>query len=382
MPVNSTHPEYDAALPEWLRARDVIAGEEAVKAAGLRYLPPLDAQTDEEYEKYLARASFFNATARTAQGFVGLIFRRLPFIKLPEEKSALGTALSVFKNDADMLGTPLVNYAKNVVNEVIAVGRAGTLIDWESDVENRVYASLYDAENILNWRVERINGRNIPTLIVLHESCNACASEADDVFASPIREQIRVLKLVEDVSGKMPNTAAEVLADSHHALPMKCVVEIWRPKVLADTRYTGDATNEPALFLTDQTALIQSTNAFMGRLSTLLKWSAADPVDVVEQLRNDLVYSLHQTNRNPFVDHPEWVNAAFAPALAISFDPQQSTLTLSWSADYTGCALEAAPAVPGATWTTITNAPIQTNSTWRPTIPVSEPSLLFRLRIY
>jgi hypothetical protein len=74
--------------------------------------------------------------------------------------------------------------------------------------------------------------------------------------------------------------------------------------------------------------------------------------------------------------------AVFAPALAISFDPQQSTLTLSWSADYTGCALESAPAVAGATWTAITNAPVQTNSNWRTTIPVSEPSLLFRLRIY
>jgi hypothetical protein len=49
---------------------------------------------------------------------------------------------------------------------------------------------------------------------------------------------------------------------------------------------------------------------------------------------------------------------------------------------YTGCALESALAVPGATWTTITNAPVLTNSTWRITIPASEPSLLFRLRIY
>ncbi len=49
MPVNSTHLDYDANLPAWLRARDVIAGEEVVKAAGERYLPRLDAQTDDEY---------------------------------------------------------------------------------------------------------------------------------------------------------------------------------------------------------------------------------------------------------------------------------------------------------------------------------------------
>ena len=33
MPVNSTHLDYDAALPSWLRARDVFSGEDAIKAA-------------------------------------------------------------------------------------------------------------------------------------------------------------------------------------------------------------------------------------------------------------------------------------------------------------------------------------------------------------
>ena len=34
MSVNTTHSEYDANLPAWLRARDVVAGEDAVKSAG------------------------------------------------------------------------------------------------------------------------------------------------------------------------------------------------------------------------------------------------------------------------------------------------------------------------------------------------------------
>jgi hypothetical protein len=46
MSVNSTHLDYDAALPSWLRARDVFAGEDAIKAAGERYLPRLDGQSD------------------------------------------------------------------------------------------------------------------------------------------------------------------------------------------------------------------------------------------------------------------------------------------------------------------------------------------------
>ena len=219
VPVNSTHPDYDANLVPWSRARDVINGEDAVKSAGQTYLPRLDSQTDEEYAAYKERASFFNATSRTAEGYVGLIFRRPPFIKVPEGTSALSRALGELQNDADMLGNPIVSYAKNVVNEVISVGRAGTLVDWEDEVENRVYASLYAAENILNWRVERINGRNITTMVVLYEPSGARPSPGKDGdgFVTMMREQIRVLRLLP----------GEKIAESRKQ-PYSCTVEIWQ----------------------------------------------------------------------------------------------------------------------------------------------------------
>ncbi len=231
MPVNSTHPDYDENLVAWSRARDVISGEDAIKSAGVRYLPRLDSQTDEEYAAYKERASFFNATSRTAEGYVGLIFRRPPFLKTPDAKSALATAVSEFANDADMLGTPLISYAKNVVNEVISVGRAGTLIDWEDEVENRVYVCLYAAENILNWRVERINGRNVPTMIVLYEPSGGrpVSGKDEDPFVPMSREQIRVLRLVP----------GERTPDSRKQ-PYSCVVELWQREEKKSRREKND----------------------------------------------------------------------------------------------------------------------------------------------
>jgi len=70
-------------------------------------------------------------------------------------------------------------------------------------------------------------------------------------------------------------------------------------------RYTGDKTNEPVLYLTDNTALIKSTNSYMGRLSALLAWHKADPVSVEEVARQEKIYTLYQHNRNPLIDHPE-----------------------------------------------------------------------------
>src|SRR5580765_3559210 len=92
MPVNSVHVDYLSALPQWSRTRDVLAGEDAVKAGGEKYLPRLDSQTDEEFLAYRKRAAFFNATARSAEGFVGLIFRRPPFVKAPEPQAGAATS--------------------------------------------------------------------------------------------------------------------------------------------------------------------------------------------------------------------------------------------------------------------------------------------------
>ena len=55
MAVNATHPDYDARALDWSRARDVLAGEDAIKAAGEKYLPRLDSQTDDEFAAYRKR---------------------------------------------------------------------------------------------------------------------------------------------------------------------------------------------------------------------------------------------------------------------------------------------------------------------------------------
>lgn len=142
-------------------------------------------------------------------------------------------------------------------------------------------------------------------------------------------------------------------------------------------RYTGDTNTEPALFLTDATNQLGVATNLMARLTTLLHWHQADPVDESERRRNDAVFEFYQRNRNPFVDRPEWVTAAFWPALTAT------TLTngvrLQWPGEFTAARVEAT-GTPG-NWQPMTNAPTLAGGFWTVFVPVTGGGQFYRLRL-
>ena len=79
-------------------------------------------------------------------------------------------------------------------------------------------------------------------------------------------------------------------------------------------RYEGD-NGEPDLEVVDR--VNTSPEPEHGKLSTLLIWNTQDPPDDFEMNRNEVVYD-YQQNRNPFIDHPEFVDEIWGNANAIS----------------------------------------------------------------
>src|SRR5262249_20816114 len=114
--------------------------------------------------------------------------------------NGLRDALHSFIGDCDLSGTSFAAYAKEVVTDVVGVGRAGSLVDWEHQFENRAYVSFYSAEQIINWRVARARGRTVLTFVALREiaerKSTAASGEPGDDSASDTVEQIRILRLV------------------------------------------------------------------------------------------------------------------------------------------------------------------------------------------
>src|SRR6056297_72309 len=112
-----------------------------------------------------------------------------------------------------------------------------------------------------------------------------------------------------DNGGEQHHEATECYTDADSWEPRDAVKgDIARIMFYMATRYEGE-NGDPNLELVDYTGTDTYT-PFFGKLSTLIKWNEEDPVDEFERNRNEVVYS-YQGNRNPFVDHPDFVNAIY-----------------------------------------------------------------------
>ncbi|MFD2550619.1 endonuclease [Bizionia sediminis] len=77
-------------------------------------------------------------------------------------------------------------------------------------------------------------------------------------------------------------------------------------------------------------------------LNILLEWHQMDPVSQKEIDRNNNIFYHHQSNRNPFIDNPEYVNliwnsepdteAPSTPTNLIASNPTNFTIDLNWTA--------------------------------------------------
>lgn len=191
--------------PHYLLIADALAGEPAVKKAGVKYLPmpnPDDASKENiaRYKAYRERAVFYGATQQTHYGFVGQIFLRAPVVEVPE-------ALKIVVADADGSGMTLEQSQKESVGHVLAFNRSGLLIDYPAtppegisrkDMDSGKYRptlKTYGPLDIINWDEISDGAKTIASLVVLREKFKYY----DDGFEKRFEDQYRELRLVNGV---------------------------------------------------------------------------------------------------------------------------------------------------------------------------------------
>lgn len=197
--VSTTHALYDQFAPQWKRARDCIGGEDAIHLSGTIYLPRLKDEDNLNYLARLKRSDFFNGTARTIAGLGGMAFRKEPTVTVP-------AGIETYLEDVTMAGVSMNTLAMKALDEILAVGRVGVLVDHSPMPDNvepltiavaekigqRPTLQLFLAENIINWEFGRVANQWTLIKAVLHE----CALiKTDDEFVTKDEDRWRVLDL-------------------------------------------------------------------------------------------------------------------------------------------------------------------------------------------
>ncbi len=190
--------ELVEALPRYMLIRDCIG--QTVKNKGELYLPkPNPSDRSEEnnlrYEAYIERAVFYGVTGRTLGGMVGQVYARDPEIKVPD-------LLKVVVDDATGTGLSLIQLSKDAMREAVAIGRDGIFVDYpqtngpttrkqQLDGEIRPTMTIYNSENITNWRHTKRGGKAVLSLVVLSEM-----RDIEGEFEVKQERQYRVLRLM------------------------------------------------------------------------------------------------------------------------------------------------------------------------------------------
>lgn len=130
---------------------------------------------------------------------------------------------------------------------------------------------------------------------------------------------------VENVPANEEGEAPDTYTDSDFWDPRDEIKgDVARILFYMDTRYNSDRLD---LKIVDRESF--SGDPEIGVLYTLIEWHEQDPVDQAEIDRHEGVYG-YQGNRNPFVDHPEWVEEIFGSGT----NPTIIANELSFSRDF------------------------------------------------
>lgn len=149
--------DYDEYATRWKTCRAfAFEDEHEIKELSTHVLPKLVGEDSDDYKARIAYAHVDNKVSASMWIYKGLAFRKNPILSEVTPKQ------QVYIDDIDGCGTSIVELAKRLHEEHIAITRYGLLIDATPAIEGESYdayiarggrhkACFYAAENILDW---------------------------------------------------------------------------------------------------------------------------------------------------------------------------------------------------------------------------------------
>lgn len=197
---STTSLNYDAMAPVWAKVSTILAGTEAMRAAGTAYLPQHENEKHQRYRDRLESTTLKNTSALTLDSWVGRPFSD-PVVIDEEIPSPLVEDM----DDVDLQGNNVSVFCREWFKEGLSKAFAHVLVDHpqrrgdqavrtlaDDRRENlRPYWSLIRPENLIFASADVVNGREVLTHVRIHE-----VEVMRDGFAEIEVERIRVFDRV------------------------------------------------------------------------------------------------------------------------------------------------------------------------------------------
>ncbi|SEP80547.1 protein of unknown function [Treponema bryantii] len=185
-------------IKKWEKCRDAVGGETYIKYRKERYLPRASGMDDADYNAYIMRAQFFNATGRTLDGLSGMINRKPIITQIPD-------GFEKYLENVDGKGHSLNQFCSETVKDFLTTAWGGVLVDMpkmenvrsQKDFEDAnlsAYMTYYKAESIINWHWASDGRKQYLDFVIFREKTEVVKAD----FTLEQRNNYRVCKIDEN----------------------------------------------------------------------------------------------------------------------------------------------------------------------------------------
>ncbi len=242
-----------------------------------------------------------------------------------ESWQIVGATLETYYERAvGLTGDPLKAMLNTIIRDHVPVAYSEVAsIFYQTDVDPN------DPAAVIQFYTGRSTGADFNKEHVWAKSHGGFGYDSYDGYSDlhalrPTRPDVNSIRWHLDfAAGGTPysDSGCNIVPDLSFEPPDRVKGEVARTLFYMVVRYEGDADDAPMPDL-ELIELIPSllgsdglpdnnqhmSTPRMGRMSEILQWHLDDPPDAEEVRRNDVIFKDYQRNRNPFVDHPEWVH--------------------------------------------------------------------------
>lgn len=199
--VSTPAAEHTNRQEQWARARALLGGTKAMRAAGKMYLPMFEAEQEEQWRRRLGATVLHAGFAQNVKTMAGLPFAKpISFSDdaLPElvgTKTAANIRTGGYIEDIDCKGNRIEVFAKRVFAEGLALGSSAILVDMPAeapatardDMARRPRWIHYRPEQIIDARTAEVGGKERFTHVRLIETRRE-VDGYEERFVEQIRE--------------------------------------------------------------------------------------------------------------------------------------------------------------------------------------------------